>query len=161
MSDEIARQQAMIFLERADRHLANGEFADAIILYERSLATWPTAEAYSGLGRAYGMTNRHEEAIELCQKAIDVDPAFGKPYNDIGLYLIELRRWAEAVPWLEKAVKAERYDSPHLPFFNLGRAYGRLGQFRTALDYLDRSLDLDPFHRPAIWAKYALLAKMN
>lgn len=161
MSDEIEKQQAMILLERAYRHQMKGELADAIILYERSLATWPTAEAYTFLGWTYSMNNRYEEAIENCHKAIEVDPTFGNPYNDIGAYLIELSRWEEAIPWLIKATKAERYDSPHFPLMNLGRVYTYLGQYRTALDYLDQSIRLDPFHRPAIWAKYALLAKMN
>ena len=30
-----------------------------------------------------------DEAIEECYKAIDRDPDFGNPYNDIGAYLIE------------------------------------------------------------------------
>lgn len=161
MSDDIARQQAMILLERAYRHQMKGELADAIILYERSIATWPTAEAYTFLGWTYSMTNRYEEAIDHCHKAIEVDPTFGNPYNDIGAYLIKLRRLEEAIPWLEKAITAERYDSPQFPYLNLGRVYEQLGQYRTALSYLDGALKIDPFHTPAVWAKYALLAKMN
>lgn len=161
MSDEIVRQQALIVCESAKRSLAKGEIADAILAFERSLAIWPTAEAYVGLGQAYGMTHRQEEAIECCQKAIDIDPAFGRAYNDIGVYFIESNRWEEAIPWLEKATKATRNESPQQPFFNLGRAYSHLRQYRTALQHLDHALALDPFNRPVIWAKYALLAKMN
>jgi tetratricopeptide (TPR) repeat protein len=76
----------------------------------------------------------------------------------MGLYLIEAKRWEEAIPWLEEA---SRYDAPQQAYFNLGRAYTRLGQYATALRYLDLSIAQDPFHRPAIWAKFALLAKMN
>jgi len=161
MSDEIARQQAMILLERGYRHQMKGEVADAIILYERSLETWPTAEAYTFLGWTYSMTNRYDEAIECCKKAIEVDPAFGNPYNDIGSYLIELKRWEEAIPWLEKATAAGRYDSPQYPYLNLGRVYEHMGQYRTALNYLDQALILDPFYRAAVWTKHALLAKIN
>jgi Tfp pilus assembly protein PilF len=161
MSDEIARQQALIILERADRYLARGEIADAMLTYERSLAVWPTAEAYVGLGQTYGMTRRKEEAIECCHKAIDVDPAFGQAYNDIGVYLFDSNRLEQAIPWFEKAMKATRYDAREQPLFNLGRTYARLGQYATALRYLDQSIALDPFQQPAIWAKFTLLAKMN
>lgn len=161
MSDEIARQQALIILERANRQLARGEIADAMLSFERSLAVWPTAQAFVGLGQTYGMTRRQDEAIECCQKALDLDPTFGKAYNDIGVYLIESNRWEEAIPWLEKAMKSGRHESPQLPMLNLGRVYAHLGQYRTALRYLDQSISLDPFHRPAIWAKFGLLAKMN
>jgi tetratricopeptide (TPR) repeat protein len=161
MSDEIARQQALIVMQRANRHLAKGEIADARLAFERSLALWPTPEAYVGLGQTYGMTNRHDEAIEWCQKAIEVDPAFGQAYNDIGVYLIESHRWEEAIAWLEKALRANRYDSPGQPLYNLGRVYIHLGQYRTALRYLDQSIAIDPFDRPAIWAKFSLLARSN
>jgi tetratricopeptide (TPR) repeat protein len=161
MSDDIARQQALIILERARRHLSNGEVADAILACERSLALWPTAEAYVSLGQSYALTQRRDEAIECCHKAIEVDPTVGRAYNDIGVYLIESSRWEEAIPWLEKASKATRNDSLEQTFFNLGRVYRRLGQYATALNYLDQSLALDPFNRPIIWAKFALLAEMN
>jgi tetratricopeptide (TPR) repeat protein len=161
MSDEITRQQAMILLERANRLLARGEFADAMIVFNRSLATWPTSDAYIGLGRVYGRLNRNEEAIECCQKAIDINSTLGEPQNDIGVYLMKLGRWEEAIPWLEKAIEAESYDSRQLPHLHLGQVHSHLGHYSTALAHLDRSLELDPFHRPAIWAKYALLAKMS
>ena len=161
MSDEIARQQALILLKRANRHLAKGEFADAMIVYRRSLATGPTSEAYVGLGQVYSRLDRHEEAIECCRQAVDNDSTLGGPYNDIGIYLIELGRWEEAIPWLEKATHAEYYDSPQLPHWHLGRIHTHLGHYRTALRHLDRSIKLDPFHRPAIWAKFTLLAMMS
>jgi Tfp pilus assembly protein PilF len=161
MSDEIARQQALILLERANRHLAKGEFADAMIVYNQSLATWPTSSAYIGLGQVYSRLDRNDEAIDCCQKAIAIDSTLGEPYNDLGVYLINLGRWEEAIPWLEKATEAESYDSPQLPQLHLGHIHSHLGHYGTALMHLDRSIELDPFHRPAIWAKFALLAKMS
>ncbi|MDX1664743.1 MAG: tetratricopeptide repeat protein [Candidatus Promineifilaceae bacterium] len=161
MSDEIQRQQAMILFERAYRHQMQGEFADAIILYKRSLQTLPTAEAHTFLGWTYSMLERYEEAIAACKEAIAVDPTFGNPYNDIGAYLIELDRWEEAIPWLEKATQATRYEAPQFPLHNLGRVYEHLGQHWRALDYYDRALALDPLYHAALAAKYALLGALN
>ncbi|MFW6070522.1 MAG: tetratricopeptide repeat protein [bacterium] len=161
MSDEIQRQQAMILLDRAYKHQMRGEFADAIILYKRSLETFPTAEAYTFLGWTYSMMERYEEAIEACKKAIEVDPTFGNPYNDIGAYLIELEQWEEAIPWLEKAAEAPRYESPQFPHMNLGRVYEHQGKYDRALNCYERAIEIDPFYRTAIWAKYGLLARFN
>lgn len=161
MSDDVSKQQALMLVDRAHRHQMRGEFADAIILYERSLALWPTAEAHTFLGWTYSMMNRYDEAIECCKKAIEVDPDFGNPYNDIGAYLIELNRWEEAIPWLEKATKASHYESPQFPHLNLGRVYERIGRFKTAMAFYDQAIEIDPFYRVAVWAKFSLLGRMN
>ncbi len=160
MSD-IQRQQAAILFERAYKHQMRGELADAIQLYKRSLEAFPTAEAHTFLGWTYSMMMRYEEAIEECEKAIAVDPAFGNPYNDIGAYLIELDRWEEAIPWLEQATTAARYEVPQFAHMNLGRVYEHLGDYQQALACFDRALTIDPLYRTAHLAKYALLAQLN
>jgi tetratricopeptide (TPR) repeat protein len=161
MSDEITRQQAMVLFERAQRCQMRGELADAIILYERSLAMHPTAEAHTFLGWTYSMMHRYDEAIAACKAAIEVDPTFGNPYNDIGSYLMALNKWEEAIPWLEKATMATRYDAPQFPYINLGRVYEHLGRYQTALTHYDTALAFNPLYRPAHWAKYQLLARVN
>ena len=161
MSNDLAKEQAMILLDRAFRHQMKGELADAIVLYERSLAIWPTAEAHTYLGWTYSILERYDEAIVSCKKAIEIDPSFGNPYNDIGAYLIELEQWEEAVPWLNKATTAQRYDSPQFPYLNLGRVHEHLGRYGTALTCYDRALEIDSFYQEAIWGKYRLLGRMN
>src|SRR6202161_3186737 len=100
-----------------------GEYERAVELYLGSLALYPTAEAYTFLGWTYHFQGKIEDAIAECKHAIEVDPEFGNPYNDIGAYLIELNRFDEAIPWLERAIEARRYDPRHFPHYNLGRAY--------------------------------------
>ena len=97
---DIMREQAQILTDRAYRHQLHGELGDAIALYRRSLAVYPTPEAHTFLGWAYSRMDRYDEAIAECEKAIALDPTFGNPYNDIGAYLIEMDRYEEAVPWL-------------------------------------------------------------
>lgn len=159
--ENISREQAMILFERAYKHQMQGEFADAILLYKRSIEAYETAEAYTFLGWTYSMLDRYDEAIEACHKAIEIDPTFGNPYNDIGAYLIELERWQEAIPWLQKAIKAPRYENPHFPHVNLGRVYEHLGDHRQALECYEQALDIHPLYLSAHQAKYLLLGKLN
>ncbi|MCB9422597.1 MAG: tetratricopeptide repeat protein [Ardenticatenaceae bacterium] len=161
MSDETARQQAKILFDQAYRLQMRGELAHAINLYKRAINIFPTAEAYTFLGWTYGMLKRFDEAIDMCHQAIATDPTFGNPYNDIGAYLIEQKKWKEAIPWLEKAIEAPRYDARQYPYMNLGRVYEHLGQYHTALTCYDNALAIHPFYLSARWAKYALLGKMN
>lgn len=160
-SEEIKRKQAAIYFDKAHRLQMRGELADAIINYKRSLATFPTSEAYTYLGWTYSMMQRYEEAIEVCEKAIELDPSLGSPLNDIGAYLIEMKRWEEAIPWLEKALTAPSYETPQFAHLNLGRVYEQQGELPRALEQYDLAMELDPFYRAAHGAKYALLAKLN
>ena len=158
---EILHKQALILFDRAHRHHQNGELGDAIELYRRSIALHPTARAHTFLGWSYSLFSRYEEAIAECQKAIALDPHLGNPYNDIGSYLIEMEKWEEAVPWLEKAVGARDYDVPHYPYVNLGRIYEHWGDARTALACYQQALDLAPLYLPAEQARTRLLGKLS
>ncbi len=158
---EIAHQQAMILFDRAFRFQQRGDLANAILLYQRSLEVQPTAEAHTYLGWTYSMLGRLDEAIQECQKAIAVDPTFGNPYNDIGAYLIEKGEYAEAIPWLQKALVAPRYEAPQFPRLNLGRAYQKLGDYLEALRWYNAALEIDPLFLPAEWAKSLLLGRLN
>lgn len=160
-NNDIMHDQAMILFEKAYRHQMEGQVGDAIELYKRSIAIHPTAEAFTFLGWSYSMMDRLEEAIEMCHKAIELDPSLGNPYNDIGAYLIELGKMDEAIPWLEKATQAARYQSPQLPHLNIGRIHEFEGRYRSALHSYDEALKIDPLFLPAYWAKTALLGKMN
>src|SRR5216684_4256806 len=72
-------------------------------------------------------------AVELYRRSIEVDPNFGNPYNDIGVYLIEKGALDDAVPWLERAKRAPRYEPRHFPYLNLGRLYMAKGDLSQAL----------------------------
>jgi tetratricopeptide (TPR) repeat protein len=158
---DLMREQAQVLTDRAYRHQMHGELGDAIALYRRSIAMFPTAEAHTFLGWAYSMMDRYDEAIAECERAIALDPAFGNPYNDIGAYLIEMDRPEEAIPWLERAAVAPRYATPQFAHLNLGRAYEELGQVYRALTAYDQALSISPLYLPAHWAKTALLGRLN
>jgi Tfp pilus assembly protein PilF len=101
------------------------------------------------------------EAIEECHLAIRQDPEFGNPYNDIGAYLIELNQLEDAIPWLEKAMKAKRYENPAFPHMNLGRVHERKGEWDQAVDSYKKSLALNPEYKTAKQALMRILTLMN
>ncbi|MBI2988787.1 MAG: tetratricopeptide repeat protein [Deltaproteobacteria bacterium] len=127
-----------------------GRYEEAIRLYDKSLETLPTAEAYTYKGWTYGHMGEIKHAIEEAEKAIRLDPEFGNPYNDIGVYLIELGREEEAIPYLEKAKKAKRYCCYQFPYFNLGRIYVKKKMYEKAREEFKKSLEIDPTYAPAL-----------
>src|SRR5213594_1909102 len=116
-------QAAWELLKEAYQYQMGGDYDMAVELYKRSIDLHPTAEAYTFLGWTYHFQGKLDQAIAECKRAIAVDPGFGNPYNDIGAYLIEKGKPDEAIPWLEQAIRAPRYEAYHYPWFNLGRIY--------------------------------------
>ena len=131
-----------------------GDLEGAIRLYQASIAAQPTAEAHTFLGWALSYQRRFLEAIAECKRAIACDPGFGNPYNDIGVYLMELERDEEAIPWLEQAAQAPRYEPRHFPHINLARIYERKGDLMAVVRELGIAAALLP-------ADAALLARFR
>ena len=156
-SEETARR---LFLE-AYHMQQQGAVAEALRLYRESLTYYPTAEAHTFLGWVYASLSRYEEAIEECHHAITLDPSYGNPYNDIGAYFIELGWWKEAIPWLEKALAAPRYENREFAHMNLGRVYEHLGQWKKAAKAYKAALALKPSYMTARLALRLLVGKMN
>jgi Tfp pilus assembly protein PilF len=137
-------EQAKQRFQEAFEAQMRGDYDRAAELYRESLALYPTAEAHTFLGWTYHFQGKIEEAIEECKLAIVVDPDFGNPYNDIGAYLIDLDRFDEAIPWLEQAIAAKRYEPRHFPYFNLGRVYLSKGMINRARELFQQSLAIEP-----------------
>jgi tetratricopeptide (TPR) repeat protein len=126
-----------------------GRYEEAIRLFDRSLEILPTAEAYTYKGWTLSHMGDYLGAIEEAKKAIQLDPDFGNPYNDIGVYLFELGKEDEAIPYLEKAMRAKRYCCYQFPYFNLGRIYLKKKMLERARDLFKKSLEIDPGYEPA------------
>ncbi|HEX9830228.1 MAG TPA: tetratricopeptide repeat protein [Thermodesulfobacteriota bacterium] len=161
MSEKDSLTTAIAFFQRGYEYQMSGEFNLAIEYYKRSIEVHPTAEAYTFLGWTYSFQGKLQEAIAECENAIKVDPDFGNPYNDIGAYLIELERYDEAIPWLEKATFAKRYEPRHYPHFNLGRVYLIKGMVKKALEEFQKALEIYPDYPVAKEAIEKLKVTLN
>jgi Tfp pilus assembly protein PilF len=144
MSDEPSRERAIELWNEGLLYQQRGALDLAVQLYTKSIELCPTAEAYTYRGWAYHGMGRLDDAIAECMRAIDVDPAFGNPYNDIGAYLIEKHDFDGAIEWLEKAKAAPRYEPRHFPYMNLGRVYAAKGMVRRAIEEFERALAIVP-----------------
>lgn len=161
MSDPDAKTAAAEYFRQAYELQSNGDYAQAIELYTRSIVAYPTAEAYTFRGWTYSFIGDYDSAIEDCQRAIKTDPEFGNPYNDIGAYLIEQGKWHDAIPWFEKAMTAKRYEARCFPPFNLGRVYEHLHKWEKARKCYRQAFEIDHRYRAALRALRRLNATFN
>mgnify|MGYP003454971846 FL=1 len=158
---ESSISKAQEYLERAYKLQMDGNYEEAIRNYKLSIEFFPTAEAHTFLGWAYSFLGDLDRAIEECKVAIDIDPYYGNPYNDIGSYLIQQTYYDEAITWLEMALKAKRYDSYHYAHLNLGRAYELKGLWFEALNEYKTAMTLSPKYDLAKKLYYTLQGKLN
>src|SRR3989441_12120194 len=154
-------ERAMELVQQAMQHQMAGDLEAAIRLYKESITLYPTADAHTYLGWTYSFQGRIEEAIAQCEIAIEIDPDFGNPYNDIGVYLMQQGKLEEAIPWLEKAKHAPRYEPRQFPYMNLGRIYLRQGRWADALREFEAAVRLAPTDVELRKTLHSLRARLN
>ncbi len=156
-----ARRQASEFFQRAYQAQQDNDYDEAIELYKRSIAVYPTAEAHTFLGWVYSFQERYDDAINQCLEAIRVDRTFGNPYNDIGSYLIAKGDYYGCVPWFKRALVATRYESYAFPHFNLARVYETRRRLLDAARHYGLALEQQPGYAQATLALRRVQAKLN
>jgi tetratricopeptide (TPR) repeat protein len=149
-----------LFHEAYEAQIAH-DYERAIELYQRSIATYPTAEAHTFLGWVYSFQERYDDAIAECLEAIQVDETLGNPYNDIGSYLLAKGDIYGSVRWFKRALLAPRYESYAFPHYNLGRVYEDRGRFLDAARHYGLALEQRPDFTEATVALRRMQARLN
>jgi tetratricopeptide (TPR) repeat protein len=160
-TDATRKREALRYFRLAYEAQMRKELDEAADLYRHSIEAYPTAEAHTFLGWTYSFMGMTDEAIAECHRAIEVDPDFGNPYNDIGAYLIEKGDMDGAIDWLKRAMDATRYECYFYPHFNLGRVYQAKGRYSDAMREYKAAVELNPKYGLAIRAFRQLQAMLN
>jgi folate-binding protein YgfZ len=96
---------------------------EAIELYERAIAVCPMyADAYEGLGVILGRHRRFDEAIDLMQHLLEVDPSSVMAHTNLSLYYNQQGRIEDAEREAAEAMRAKmRRDREATGFAESGR----------------------------------------
>jgi len=144
-----AARAEQLWKEGAGLHW-EGSYRAAIDRYEEALRLAPSARTHTYLAWSLSALDRYPEAAAECRRALELDPAYPNAHNDLGSYLIELDRPAEAIPHLRRAAEIKGYCCPHYSYYQLGRAYLMQARVEDALQALGTALDLRPNYRAAM-----------
>lgn len=160
VSDDDLQAAEERFKEGYELHL-HGQFEQAVIAYQESLAIVKTAEAYTYLGWCLSFKKQYKRAIELCKRAVQIDREYGAAYNDIGAYLIKLHKPCSAIPWLRRALRSRRFSTRHHAWVNLGQAYRIIGQKGRAANCFAAALKIRENYKPALLGLKSLYCDIN
>ncbi len=126
-----------------------GRFAEAEPLYSRVLAADPNNfPALHLMGLLRWQQQRMDEALQLMEKALKVQPGAPETLSNYAIALSSLGRNEEALAALDQALKA-RPASPKA-LANRGAIKCKLGRAEEGLKDFDAALALDPRHVEAL-----------
>ena len=108
------------------------------------LAAYTNAVAYNNRARTLYRLNRYDEALQECEKAIQLDPKFAVAYDTRGRILNRRARYDEALQECEKAIQldpklAEAYDDKGWALYGLNRYQESLAACEQAI-WLDSQI---------------------
>src|SRR3989344_3908086 len=108
-----------------------------------------------GLGIVYELTNRLQEAADYYAAALRFDPHYPLAHYHLGRLMLDNEDYRQAVHFLERAYHCDTdNDLDGTDYLQeLAEGYIRIGNFGDAHALLDKMLELDNGHIPALLLK--------
>ena len=78
----------------------------------------------------------------MYEKAIEIDPKFASPWNNLGIVYSDLKDYDKAKEMYEKAIEIDPKYA--YSWHGLGYLHLTLGRFREAIPYLLKSIEIEP-----------------
>ena len=145
-------------------YLTQGHFAEAILLYQKSIGLLQSevekAVCWNGLGNAYRCMNDYANAVTAFQKAAELDPATAgirdraddfqvsphlrdaKGWNELGELFVKTGSSDEAINAFQQAIELEPHDGTS--YGNLAHTLVAQNRYQEAIPLYQKSIDLLP-----------------
>ncbi|CAF1310155.1 unnamed protein product [Rotaria sordida] len=186
-SDEPTNRPLTVFRGQAYNHYLGwlysdmGEYAKAIIFYEKSLKTRENttpqnlpdlAASYNGIGSVYDSMGEYSKALSSYEQSLEIMKIALPPnhhdlavsYNNIGEVYRSMGEYSKALSSHERSLKIRKIAlPPNHPDFaqsynNIGNVYCNTGEYSKALSSYERSLEIKkialPPNHPNLAASY-------
>lgn len=137
-----------------------GQYEEAISMVKKSLVyDNSNREGWLLLAKAFYHKEMYEEALDAIKRYIIIadDAATMEGYQYLGMIRNEMYDLEGAIKAFKRALAIPGSDEERkIVFYNLGRCYEALGDFRNAQVFLDKALEIDPHFDKALAAKREL-----
>jgi len=141
-TDDAIQFLVMLNDKTADAYFHTGEWEKAVVALDREVVLQPAGiEAYANAAWLLWSTGKDDAAMEFYQRMIAANPANPEAYFTVGGMFFNRRRYAEALPWLEKAVNLGLTGRERHVY---GHCLRLLGRTADALAFWQKVLAEDP-----------------
>lgn len=87
---------------------------------------------------------RLDEAQQAYLKALELKQPFPEARTNMGALFMEMKRYDDAIEQYKIALEDVTYREPFIPQGNMGWAYFKKGEVKTALEYLRNAVGVNP-----------------
>lgn len=136
------KEQAELHLNIGTAHLTKGHYPQALrelLLAEELDPSNPTVQ--NNLGLAYFVRNELAKAEEHLKRALELNNDYSDARNNLGRVYIEQGLYDSAIRELNIVTKDLVYPSPEKAYVNLGLAYLKKNDPRTAKNVLQKAIE--------------------
>jgi len=143
-------------------YLNNGNLDEATKYFNKCLSLNQNYSlAYNALGLVYLMKGQSEESINNFNKSLKLNPKLTEAHNYLGVVYQEMGLLDKAEQEFRIALADNNYQSKELPYYNLARLYFVQDKTQEALDYVEKSLEINKTFILAYNLKGTILEKLE
>ncbi len=129
--------------ERGEQQLARKKWAAAAARFTKAAELYPAfAPAWSELGEARAREGKAAEAERALERAIEADPKYLKPYEQMAGLLASLKLWKESAAVAERAFALKPVEFPRVYCYH-AQASLALGRVEAAEKSAREALEID------------------
>lgn len=105
----------------------------------------PNEKTYHyALGHVYFNMNKFNDAIKSYSKALEIDPMYGDAHNALGAVYGKMELWDDALGEYQKALNNPEYTTPQWARYNLGNAYFKKDDYKSARTEFSEAIKIQP-----------------
>lgn len=120
-------------------------------LWEATAQVSPYSKrVYNNLGDVYSKEGDKQKAIQMFQKAIELDPNYNHAYHNLANTYLEVGDVQNAITNFEKSIQVD--PNLYQSYYKLGLIYFNQKEYDKATQYFQETLKISPNYEPAIYA---------
>jgi tetratricopeptide (TPR) repeat protein len=140
------------FIKRRAKQLFNDgliasddkNFKKARASFMASADCFAAADVYVNWGVMEHYLGNTKLAIDLCKKALTIDPVSAEAHKNIACYLTLFDRYEEAQFWFDKLFNLKEYNACEFIHIHAGKVYVKNSQFDKAKEHFACALNINP-----------------